>query len=102
MTQHRVLARGLRFPEGPVWMKDGSVALVEIERGTPAYAGANFGYQPDQYYPTAVYHGVPNRADFLCDWPYAARRYNGSGNDSFHYQTRILLNLLAEPPVTWS
>ena len=75
---------------------------VEIERGTPDYAGANFGYQPDQYYPTAVYHGVPNRADFLCDWPYAARRYNGSGNDSFHYQTRILLNLLAEPPVTWS
>jgi hypothetical protein len=75
---------------------------VEIERGTPAYAGANFGYQPDQYYPSATYHGVPNRADFLCDWPYAARRYNGSGNDSFHYQTRILLNLLAEPPVTWS
>lgn len=30
----RVLAEGLRFPEGPVWMTDGSVALVEIARGT--------------------------------------------------------------------
>jgi len=30
----RVLATGLRFPEGPVAMQDGSVALVEIERGT--------------------------------------------------------------------
>jgi gluconolactonase len=30
----RVFATGLRFPEGPVWLSDGSVALVEIERGT--------------------------------------------------------------------
>ena len=30
----RVMATGLRFPEGPVWLKDGSVALVEIARGT--------------------------------------------------------------------
>ena len=29
-----VLASGLRFPEGPVAMPDGSVLLVEIERGT--------------------------------------------------------------------
>src|SRR5512134_2002587 len=31
---HRVLASGLRFPEGPVAMPDGSVVLVEIERRT--------------------------------------------------------------------
>ncbi len=30
----RVITSGLRFPEGPVAMPDGSVALVEIERGT--------------------------------------------------------------------
>lgn len=30
----RTVATGLRFPEGPVWLRDGSVALVEIERGT--------------------------------------------------------------------
>ena len=34
MTEMRVLAKGLRFPEGPVWLSDGSVALVEIARGT--------------------------------------------------------------------
>jgi gluconolactonase len=27
----KVLASGLRFPEGPVWMPDGSIILVEIE-----------------------------------------------------------------------
>ncbi len=34
MIEHRVIATGLRFPEGPVAMPDGSVVLVEIERGT--------------------------------------------------------------------
>jgi len=34
MTEMKVVATGLRFPEGPVAMKDGSVALVEIARGT--------------------------------------------------------------------
>ena len=30
----RTIARGLRFPEGPIAMSDGSVVLVEIARGT--------------------------------------------------------------------
>lgn len=29
-----VLADGLQFPEGPIWMQDGSIVLVEIARGT--------------------------------------------------------------------
>lgn len=33
MTDFTVMARGLRFPEGPVAMPDGSVILVEIEAG---------------------------------------------------------------------
>ncbi len=33
MTNWTVLAKGLGFPEGPVWCTDGSVLLVEIERG---------------------------------------------------------------------
>ncbi len=33
-TEHRTVATGLRFPEGPVPMRDGSVLVVEIERGT--------------------------------------------------------------------
>ena len=34
MSEIRVVATGLRFPEGPVAMRDGSVVLVEIERQT--------------------------------------------------------------------
>ncbi|WP_428532955.1 SMP-30/gluconolactonase/LRE family protein [Rhodopila sp.] len=34
MTEIRVIASGLRFPEGPVAMADGSIVLVEIERQT--------------------------------------------------------------------
>jgi gluconolactonase len=34
MTDMRVIATGLSFPEGPVAMRDGSVVLVEIERQT--------------------------------------------------------------------
>ena len=30
----RIVARGLRFPEGPIAMADGSVLLVEVARGT--------------------------------------------------------------------
>lgn len=34
MTPHRVVARGLQFPEGPVALPDGSVLLVEMYRKT--------------------------------------------------------------------
>ncbi len=34
--QGREVARGLRFPEGPVWLPDGSLVVVEIEGGTLA------------------------------------------------------------------
>lgn len=67
---------------------------VSIAPGMPCCAGSESRYHPDQYYATASYQGVPDRADFPCDWPYAVRRYNGAGQDSYHYQTRVLLNLL--------
>ena len=35
------IASGLRFPEGPVAMPDGSVILVEIERRTLSRVTAN-------------------------------------------------------------
>ncbi|MBH78955.1 MAG: gluconolaconase [Gammaproteobacteria bacterium] len=34
MSETTVLATGLRFPEGPIAMPDGSIILVEIARGT--------------------------------------------------------------------
>jgi len=37
----RVLATGLRFPEGPVAMADGSVLVTEIERGTLTRVGTD-------------------------------------------------------------
>ena len=33
MSELRILADGLRFPEGPIWLPDGSVVLVEIAAG---------------------------------------------------------------------
>ena len=33
MAEFTLVADGLRFPEGPVWMSDGSIVLVEIEPG---------------------------------------------------------------------
>ena len=34
MSDLKVLATGLMFPEGPIWEEDGSILLVEIERET--------------------------------------------------------------------
>lgn len=38
---HRVLAEGLRFPEGPIAMPDGSVLCVEVRGGTLTWVGAD-------------------------------------------------------------
>jgi peptidoglycan hydrolase-like protein with peptidoglycan-binding domain len=70
-----------------------SLPAVSIHEGTPVYKGASIVFAPTQYYSSANYEGVPERAKFPCDWPYAARRYNGSGVNSYHYQARILWNL---------
>jgi peptidoglycan hydrolase-like protein with peptidoglycan-binding domain len=72
-----------------------AVRKVNVVAGMPVYAGSSTVYEATQYYSSATYTGIADRADFLCDWPYAVRRYNGSGINSFHYQTRILRNLLA-------
>ncbi|HWJ74865.1 MAG TPA: peptidoglycan-binding domain-containing protein [Kaistia sp.] len=66
---------------------------VTIRAGVPLYPGSNQTYRATPYYPSADYGSVPDRSDFGCDWPYAARRYNGSGINSFHYQVRVLRNL---------
>lgn len=41
MADFELVADGLRFPEGPVWMPDGSVVLVEIERGRITRVGSD-------------------------------------------------------------
>src|SRR4051812_2169112 len=39
MADFSVVATGLRFPEGPIAMPDGTVVLVEIARGTLSRVG---------------------------------------------------------------
>lgn len=63
---------------------------------TPLFQGSPKAYEPtglrDKF---TIYSGVPVRKAIGCDWPYAVRRYNGSGMDSYHYQAQVLLHLKA-------
>jgi hypothetical protein len=72
---------------------------VDITANTPLYQGSAQTYGQAQYYAHPNYPGVPDRAAFRCDWPYAVRRYNGSGPDSFNYQAKILSGLLSGPTI---
>ncbi len=49
---------------------------------------------PTRYHPKSVYRSVPVRQNSGCDWPYAVRRYNGAGVNSYHYQAQVLLRVL--------
>jgi hypothetical protein len=88
--------------DDPRFMKDCKQCLLaagkeDVAEGTPVFAAATTRFASTQYYDMArdadVYRGVPVRAEIPCDWPYAVRRYNGSGINSYHYQVRILRHL---------
>ena len=64
-----------------------------VENVTPWYAGSPNLYVPTQYYSSANYPNIPQRENFGCDWPYAVRRYNGGGINSYHYQARVIRNV---------
>jgi hypothetical protein len=70
---------------------------LAITATTPVVAGSTTKYGDQPLY-KAYPLSTPDRAAFACDWPYAARRYNGSGPLSYNYQSRILHNLAAWPP----
>ncbi len=70
------------------------VSRVDIRSGvTKLYDGASRCYEPSKSHVRTEYLGVPARNEIGCDWPYAARRYNGGGLDSYHYQTQVLLRV---------
>jgi peptidoglycan hydrolase-like protein with peptidoglycan-binding domain len=72
-----------------------AAGATRIQAGlTRFYAGASRVYEPTQNHPETEYNGVPVRANIGCDWPYAVRRYNGGGLDSYHYQAKVLLRVL--------
>jgi hypothetical protein len=62
---------------------------------TPWFAGAQGTYAQTQYH-VGSYNNVPTRAAIGCDWPYAVRRFNGSGVNSFDYQAELLLKVMAQ------
>ncbi|MFB3779370.1 MAG: peptidoglycan-binding protein [Bryobacteraceae bacterium] len=67
---------------------------IDIKAGqTRFYAGSSRVYEPSAHHPATEYRGVPVRANIGCDWPYAVRRYNGGGLDSYHYQAQVLLRV---------
>jgi gluconolactonase len=65
----QIITTGLRFPEGPVWLRDGSVALVEIERKTVtivAQDGAQRVLSRHQGGPNGLAVG-PDGAFYVCN-----------------------------------
>jgi hypothetical protein len=94
--------RVCRYPASdPRYLRDCRQCAVEagtqvIRIGqTPLYAGSSAKFQKTQYYANDEYRDVPIRKNLPCDWPYAVRRYNGAGINSYHYQARVLRNVLS-------
>lgn len=93
-------------PDDDRYLKDCQACMREagttdiVMGETPWYAGSANVYETTQYYDEPRYDGVPVRAKIPCDWPYAARRYNGSGQNSYHYQAHILMLVLRGPEST--
>ncbi len=73
--------------------------LVDIPEVGPVYQGATDTLNATPFHPETEYSRVPDRATLGCDWPYAVRRYTGSGVDSYHYQFQVL-ERLTRPPVS--
>ncbi len=86
-------------PTDPLYMTDcvnccKAAGTFDIVAGTtPFYTGAEATYATTQYH-KGSYTNVPVRANIPCDWPYAIRRYNGSGVNSYDYQAEVLLAIV--------
>lgn len=63
-----------------------------VENVTPTYPNSPAVYTRG-IYPSANYPNLPKRESFGCDWPYAVRRYNGAGPNSYNYQARVIRNV---------
>jgi peptidoglycan hydrolase-like protein with peptidoglycan-binding domain len=89
-------------PTHPKYMNDCSACLTSAgtmsiqSRVTPCFAGCKQTYQQTQYHP-GNYSNVPVRSAIPCDWPYAVRRYNGAGPNSYDYQAEVLLRIVGRP-----
>ena len=69
MTELTIVAQGLRFPEGPVALSDGSVVVAEVAAGRITRVGADGatsvvaqpGGGPNGFACTSTYSGVSGR-----------------------------------------
>lgn len=68
--------------------------LADCRNCLAAAGTADVLLAPTQYHRREEYRGVPVRRNIGCDWPYAVRRYNGGGINSYHYQAQVLLRVL--------
>lgn len=90
-------------PDEPGFMRDCNQCLRDagatniVANVTPVFRGAAMTFASTPLYDmnrdAGMYQEVPVRAQIPCDWPYAVRRYNGSGLPSYQYQVRILKHL---------
>ena len=90
-------------PGEPGFLRDCKQCLVDagkvniVANVTPVFNGSPTVFSSTPLYDmnrdAAFYEGVPVRAEIPCDWPYAVRRYNGSGLMSYHYLVRVLQHL---------
>jgi len=71
-----------------------------IKSGTPLFPGSQERFEPTGYHAETGYSGIADWTTFGCDWPYAARRYNGSGVNSYHYQAQVVQRLINDPLLT--
>jgi Putative peptidoglycan binding domain len=96
--------RRCRFEPGdPRFMTDcvrcAGETLMDVGPATPLHPRTTETLHPTDYHPETRYLKVPDRAKLGCDWPYAVRRYNGGGVNSYHYQYQVLQRL-TRPPLT--
>jgi gluconolactonase len=92
VSEFEVVATGLRFPEGPVWVGDGSVLVVEIARGTLTRVGADGSTEV-----VAELGGGPNGAAFGPDG--AVWICNNGG--CFEWEARMGFTVPGPVPDAW-
>ncbi len=87
---------GRRFRDCQTCLRE--AGLHDIVMGqTSWYEGSGHTFHTTKYHKKTRYAGVPIRKNIPCDWPYAVRRYNGSGQNSYHYQAQVLKRILRGP-----
>lgn len=92
MAEVRELATGLLFPEGPIWMSDGSIVLVEIARGTLSRV------TPDGKVEVVADCGDgPNGAAIGPD----GKVYVCNNGGCFHWEDRFGMRVPGPLPETW-